>query len=63
MTTERALGPSERVQDYTSRFGRFLSEQVEPLEAELGAKGLGTVWAPVLDEKGRMHPEVWQARR
>ena len=63
MAGERALGPSRRVQDYTSRFGRFLSEQAEPLETELAGRGLGTVWAPALDGKGRMHPEVWEARR
>ncbi|MDN5915399.1 MAG: acyl-CoA dehydrogenase [Pseudonocardia sp.] len=63
MAGEWALGPSERVRDYTSRFARFLSEQVEPLEADLGGRGLGTVWAPALDEYGRMHPEIWEARR
>lgn len=63
MTTQRALGPTERVQDYTTRFGRFLSEQVRPLETELDGRGLGTVWAPRLDDAGRMHPEIWAARR
>ena len=57
------LRPSARVEQYTARFGRFLSEQVEPLEAELDGLGVGTVWAPALDPAGRMHPRVWQARR
>lgn len=57
------LGPSARVNDYTARFTAFLDEQVAPLEAELAARAAGTAWQPHLDDAGRMHPAVWEARR
>ncbi len=57
------LEPSERVRDYTARFRRFLDEDVAPLEKELAAARVGTPWQPKLDERGRMHPTVWEARR
>lgn len=57
------LGPSARVLDHTARFTAFLDEQVAPLEAELAGRGAGTAWQPRLDDAGRMHPAVWEARR
>ncbi|MGQ0574986.1 MAG: acyl-CoA dehydrogenase family protein [Pseudonocardia sp.] len=57
------VGTSERVTDYTDRFRRFLDEEVAPLEAALAARDVGTAAQPRLDGAGRMHPEVWQARR
>ncbi|MDP9496463.1 MAG: acyl-CoA dehydrogenase family protein [Actinomycetota bacterium] len=45
------------------RYERFLAEQVAPLEVDLARQGVGTPWAPALDEAGRMHPVVWEARR
>lgn len=53
----------ERVRDYTARFGRFLDEVVAPLEGELAGQGVGTASQPHLDDQGRMHPVVWEARR
>ncbi|MDT7710961.1 MAG: acyl-CoA dehydrogenase [Pseudonocardiales bacterium] len=55
--------PSDRVLDYTQRFGAFLSSEIDPLEKELAAAGVGTPWNPALDDDGRMHPVVWEARR
>ena len=52
-----------RVQELLPRYERFLSEQVTPLERELTRQGVGSAWAPALDEGGRMHDTVWQARR
>ena len=57
------IGPSERVRDYTERFQRFLDDELPPLEKELAAAKVGTPWQPHLDEAGRMHPTVWEARR
>ena len=57
------IDPSARVRDYTERFRRFLDETVTPLEKELAAAGVGTPTQPHLDEAGRMHPTVWEARR
>lgn len=57
------LGPTARVQSYTEQFARFLSEEVAPLEKELAQQGVGTPSQPKLDERGRMHPVVWEARR
>ena len=54
---------STRVQELLPRYERFLADEVAPLERELAAKGVGTSWAPQLDEHGRMHGEVWAARR
>lgn len=61
--TDHNVGPSERVADYVARFGAFLESEVAPLEAELATRGVGTPWVPHLDEAGRMHPSVWEARR
>jgi acyl-CoA dehydrogenase len=57
------LGPSDRVVEYTTRFATFLADEVAPIEEALSAKSVGTPWQPVLDDAGRMHPEVWEARR
>ncbi|MDT5191689.1 MAG: hypothetical protein QOI28_3940 [Mycobacterium sp.] len=62
-TTSQPIAPSQRVADYTSQFGRFLDEQVRPVEEELATKNVGTAGQPHLDDEGRMHPEVWEARR
>lgn len=63
MTTQEALVPSARVREYTDRFARFLAEDVASLEEELARKRVGTAADPALDAEGRMHPEVWEARR
>lgn len=60
MTTVAA---SERVTAYTERFRTFLDEEVAPLEQELTGRDAGSPSAPRLDERGRMHPAVWEARR
>lgn len=57
------VGPSARVTDYTQRFRAFLDAEVAPVEAELAAGDAGTPWQPRLDEAGRMHSAVWEARR
>jgi alkylation response protein AidB-like acyl-CoA dehydrogenase len=57
------IAPSGRVADYITRFGRFLDDEVGPLEGELAGQHVGTAWQPRLDESGRMHPLVWEARR
>src|SRR3954447_27072263 len=57
------IGISDGVADYTERFRRFLDDEVAPLEEQLAAKNVGTAAQPHLDEAGRMHPEVWEARR
>ncbi|WP_028936181.1 acyl-CoA dehydrogenase family protein [Pseudonocardia spinosispora] len=57
------VGVTDRVRDYTARFRRFLHDEVTPLEEQLASAGAGTAWQPHLDESGRMHPQVWQARR
>lgn len=57
------LHPGSRVVDYTTRFAAFLDAEVGPLEAELDGHRVGTAWAPHLDPAGRMHPQVWEARR
>ncbi|MFC7655554.1 hypothetical protein ACFQV8_02430 [Pseudonocardia benzenivorans] len=59
----RDISPSDRVLDYTSRFRTFLDAEVAPLEQELHSADAGTPWNPRLDDKGRMHPLVWEARR
>jgi alkylation response protein AidB-like acyl-CoA dehydrogenase len=58
-----AIGPSERVADYTTRFRSFLDSEVTPLEESLAGKDVGTAGAPRFDEAGRMHSTVWEARR
>jgi acyl-CoA dehydrogenase len=57
------LGRTARVTDYTERFRAFLDAEVAPLEAELAGQDVGTAGQPRLDEAGRMHPLVWEARR
>jgi acyl-CoA dehydrogenase len=57
------IEPTDRVIDYTKRFRAFLDREVAPLEKELEAAKVGTPWNPHLDERGRMHPTVWEARR
>lgn len=61
--TPTDIGVSERARDYQQRFQQFLDEAVAPMEAELARQGVGTPWNPKLDEAGRMHPAVWEARR
>jgi acyl-CoA dehydrogenase len=60
---ELTISPSARVADYTRRFAHFLKTDVAALERELAARNVGTPWQPLLDEQGRMHPVVWEARR
>jgi len=57
------IGVTQRAGDYTGRFRRFLDEQVALVEQELAAQDVGTAAHPRLDERGRMHPAVWEARR
>lgn len=57
------IAPTARVQDYTTRFSRFLDEEIAPLEQTLADQRVGTPPQPALDEAGRMHPAVWEARR
>ncbi|MDD7965306.1 acyl-CoA dehydrogenase family protein [Actinomycetospora lemnae] len=56
-------GRTDRVADYTTRFAAFLEAEVAPLEADLAEQDVGTAFNPRLDEAGRMHPAVWEARR
>lgn len=60
---ERHTGPTDRVRELLPRYTSFLREQVPPIEARLASAGAGTAWAPALDDEGRMHPAVWEARR
>ncbi len=55
--------PTERVAALLPRYESFIAEVAEPRERELAAAGAGTPWAPALDDEGRMHPAVWEARR
>ena len=57
------ITPSARVQDYIARFRRFLDEEIGPLEDALAAQQVGTPAQPTLNDAGRMHPVVWEARR
>ncbi|MEJ2871269.1 acyl-CoA dehydrogenase [Actinomycetospora sp. OC33-EN08] len=57
------LGMSERVERYRERFAAFLADEVAPLEEDLARADVGTPFNPRLDEAGRMHPAVWEARR
>lgn len=61
--TSYTIEPTDRVIEYTKRFRSFLDNQVAPLERELEAAKVGTPWNPHLDERGRMHRTVWDARR
>jgi acyl-CoA dehydrogenase len=56
-------GATDRVADHTERFAAFLTAEVEPLEADLARQDVDSPWNPRLDEAGRMHPAVWEARR
>ena len=58
-----AIGPSARVAEYTARFQTFLDTKVVPLEKDLESRNVGTVWQPHLDQSGRMHSVIWEARR
>jgi len=58
-----AIGPSARVAEYTARFQTFLDTKVVPLEKDLKCRNVGTVWQPHLDQSGRMHSVIWEARR
>ena len=57
------VAPTARVRDYVARFEDFLHREVVPLEAELAGQKVGSPWAPALDDAGRMHARVWEARR
>ncbi|WP_300013611.1 acyl-CoA dehydrogenase family protein [Pseudonocardia sp.] len=57
------VAASPRVTDYTSRFATFLDTEVAPLTEALSGAGVGTAWNPALDADGRMHAQVWEARR
>ena len=61
--TLSTIAPSERVRGYTKRFQKFLDDEVAPLEKKLAAEEVGTPWQPKLDEAGRMHPTVSEAKR
>ncbi len=61
MTTEAGL--TARVEHYRERFATFLTVEVGPVEEELARRDAGTPDNPHLDEAGRMHPAVWEARR
>lgn len=54
---------SARVAAYTDRFQAFLDDEVASVEDELARQRVGTPSQPHLDERGRMHPAVWEARR
>jgi acyl-CoA dehydrogenase len=56
-------GRTARVEDHATRFVAFLDGEVAGLESDLAAQGVGTAWQPALDDRGRMHPAVWEARR
>lgn len=57
------IQPSRRVADYVLRFEQFLADEVAPVEEELATQGVGSSSHPQLDENGRMHGLVWEARR
>src|ERR1700710_14567 len=61
MTTEAGL--TARVEHYRERFATFLTVEVGPAEEELARLDVGTPYNPRLDDAGRMHPAVWEARR
>jgi len=56
------MAARNRLDTLLPRYEAFL-EEVAGLDRDLAARGAGTPWQPVLDEAGRMHPEVWEARR
>ncbi|QEC46913.1 acyl-CoA dehydrogenase family protein [Baekduia soli] len=57
------IAPTDRVEAYRRRFDAFLADEVAPVEEALAGRGAGTPWQPAKDAQGRMHPEVWEARR
>jgi alkylation response protein AidB-like acyl-CoA dehydrogenase len=57
------VSPSARVSELIERYDDFLADEVAPLQVKLAEQGVGTAWAPALDEHGRMHRTVWEARR
>ncbi|MDT7744622.1 MAG: acyl-CoA dehydrogenase [Actinomycetota bacterium] len=61
MTSEAGL--TARVEHYRERFATFLTVEVGPAEEELASRDVGTPYNPRLDDAGRMHPVVWEARR
>lgn len=63
MSTVADIGASARVSAYTDRFRAFLDADVATLEQELARQDAGTASEPRFDDRGRMHPAVWQARR
>ena len=56
------MAARNRLDTLLPRYEAFLDEVAE-LDRELAARGAGTPWQPALDDAGRMHPEVWAARR
>jgi alkylation response protein AidB-like acyl-CoA dehydrogenase len=56
-------GLTDRGEHYRDRFATFLTVEVGPLEEELARQDVGTPYNPRLDDAGRMHPAVWEARR
>lgn len=62
-TQPGSIAQTPRVADYIERFGAFLDNEVAPLEHDLVLQDVGSAWQPRLDESGRMHPSVWEARR
>jgi acyl-CoA dehydrogenase len=56
-------GHTPRVAELLPRYEEFLEQEVAPLERALAGRAVGTPWAPAHDADGRMHPEVWEARR
>ncbi|MCD2194812.1 acyl-CoA dehydrogenase [Actinomycetospora endophytica] len=58
-----AAGLTDRVEHYRERFAGFLTTEVGPLEEELARQDVGSAFNPRLDDAGRMHPAVWEARR
>ena len=62
-TPEGIVDISARVRDYTAAFSNLLDNEVAAVERCLASADVGTPWQPRLDEAGRMHPQVWEARR
>lgn len=63
MSTVADIGASARVSAYIDRFRAFLDDDVAQLERELARRDAGTASEPRFDDRGRMHPAVWEARR
>jgi alkylation response protein AidB-like acyl-CoA dehydrogenase len=57
------VGPTDRVSGYTGRFQSFLDGEISEIEKSLARQDVGTASQPRLDDRGRMHPAVWEARR